>query len=172
MERWTDTMTARERIEAVALTLRQPRSVNWIRKQAEVGSWETTKSQLDHLVEMGRLTTVDVNGETRYSPDPMREYLEHIRELVVDHTKEELRDEFEAITEDIAAWRAEYDVETRRDLDASLGDAELSPEELRERRKVVAYWEENEEYRRLIAHALQLYDDLTAQERPSEPAEA
>jgi hypothetical protein len=27
-----------------------------------VGSWETTESHLDHLVEMGRLKTVEVNG--------------------------------------------------------------------------------------------------------------
>jgi hypothetical protein len=172
MKPWTETMTARERIEEVALTLREPRSVNWVREQADVGSWETAKSQLEHLVEMGRLTTVDVDGDTRYVTDPMREYLDHIRDLVVEHTKEELRDELEAIAEEVEAWRAEYGVDSPAALDASLGEADLAPEELRERRQVAAYWEENDEYRQRITHALELYDDLTAQDSPVESAGA
>lgn len=164
MDSWTETTTARERIESIALTLRQPRSVNWIREQASVGSWETTKSQLEHLVEMGRLKTVDVDGETRYVPDPMREYLEHIKELVTENTKEELRDELEAIAEEIDTWKDEYDVAAIEGLEASLGAENLAPAELRERRKIISYWEENQQYRQVITNALQLYDDLSAQE--------
>lgn len=47
----------------------------------------------------------------RYVPDPMREYLDHIRDLVVENTWEELRDELEAIAEEIETWKAEYDVD-------------------------------------------------------------
>ena len=161
MERWTEDMTARDRIEAVALTLGQPQSVNWIKQQAEVGSWETTKSHLDHLVEMGALTTVDTNGDSRYVPDPMRAYLDNIRDLVAKNTKDELRDELEAIATEIDDWKREYSVDSLEELDASLGDGELSPEEVRDRRRVISYWEENQQYQRLFTHALQLYDDLT-----------
>jgi len=49
--------------------LRQLCSVDWIKEQAEAGSRETAKSHLEHLVEMGRLRTVEVNGHARCAPD-------------------------------------------------------------------------------------------------------
>lgn len=166
MDDWTETMTARDRIESIALTLREPRSVNWIKEQAEVGSWETTKSQLEYLVGAGQLMTVEIDGDTRYKLDPMRAYLDHIQELVVENTKDELRDELEAIASEIAEWKREYDVDSLQELEASLGE-ELSPEEIRDRRKVITYWEENEHHRQLLTNALGLYDDLSAQEHGS-----
>lgn len=172
MDSWTDDMTARERVEAIALTLGQPRSVNWIKQQAEAGSWETTKSQLERLVASGRMITVEIDGEIRYLPDAMHDYLEHIRELVATNTKDELRDELEAIATEIEQWKQAYDVDSFEELDASLGDAERSPEELRDRRKTISYWEENRQYRRLITNALSLYDDLIAQRQPGHHATA
>lgn len=172
MEPWTDDMTARERIEAIALTIQQPRSVNWIKQQAEAGSWETTKSQLEHLVASGRLTTVEIDGEVRYLPDPMHDYLEHIQELVASNTKDELRDELEAITHEIEQWKQEYAVDSLEDLDATLGEEDLSPAEMSDRRRIISYWEENRQYRQLITHALRLYDDLTAQAQTVDYAEA
>ncbi|MDQ2051685.1 hypothetical protein RBH26_14490 [Natronolimnohabitans sp. A-GB9] len=163
MDDWTETMTARDRIEAVALTLREPRSVNWIKKQAEVGSWETTKSQLEYLTDAGQLTTVEIDGDTRYKIDPMRAYLDHIQELVVENTKDELRDELEEIASEIATWKREYDVDSLQELEASLGE-EFPPEEVRDRRKVITYWEENKHHRQLLTNALGLYDDLSAQD--------
>ncbi|TYT61734.1 DUF7342 family protein [Natrialba swarupiae] len=167
MDDWTETMTARDRIEDVALTLREPRSVNWIKEQAEVGSWETAKSHLESLVDAGQLTVVTVDGDTRYKIDPMRAYLDHIQELVVENTKDELRDELEAIAAEIADWKREYDVDSLEELEASLGE-ELPPEEIRDRRKVITYWEENNHHRQLITNALGLYDDLSAQSHASD----
>jgi len=166
MDDWTETMTARDRVEAVALTLREPRSVNWIKEQAEVGSWETTKSQLVYLTDAGQLTTVEIDGDTRYKIDPMRAYLDHIQELVVENTKDELRDELEAVASEIATWKREYDIDSLQDLEASLGE-ELPPEEVRDRRKVITYWEENKHHRQLLTNALGLYDDLSAQDHGS-----
>ncbi|MFC3959521.1 DUF7342 family protein [Halovivax cerinus] len=162
MDDWTDSMTARDRIDSIALTISQPRSVNWIKEQAEAGSWETTKSELDRLVESGQLTTVTVDGETRYAVDGMRAYLDHVQALVVEHSKAELRDELEAIAEEIAAWKETYDVDSRDELEATIASA-LPPEEVRERRQVVRDWEENDGYRERIQHALRLYDDLSTQ---------
>lgn len=155
MDSWTEAMTARDRVEAIAVTLGQPRSINWIKEQADVGSWETTKSHLDRLVDAGRLTTTQVSGDTRYMANPVRAYLDQLQDLVAENTKDSLRDEFEAIAEEIETWKQEYDVESLDELDASLGD-DLPPEVLRDRRKVVAYWEENEQYRQLITNALHL----------------
>mgnify|MGYP007014199953 FL=1 len=46
-------MSARDRIRAVAETLREPRSVNWISEQADA-AWSTTNEELQALVGFGR----------------------------------------------------------------------------------------------------------------------
>lgn len=70
--------------------------------------------------------------------------------------------ELVAITEEIEEWQATYDVETWDNLEQSLADSDLASEELRERRDIIACWQENEEDRRLIKHALELYTDVEA----------
>jgi len=67
-----------------------------------------------------------------------------------------------AITEEIEAWQATYDVETWEELEQSLADGDLASDGLRERRDVIRSWEENQEDRRLIKHALALYSDVEA----------
>ena len=67
-----------------------------------------------------------------------------------------------AITEEIEEWQATYNVETWEELEQSLADGDLASAELRERRDVIAFWRENEEDRRLIKHALELYSDVEA----------
>lgn len=159
MDHWTNEMSARERVSAIATTVSQPRSINWISEEAETG-WETAESHLDFLVESGVLQTVDSDGATRYAPDPMRDYLDHVAELVADHSRDELRDELAAIASEIDAWKETYDIESLAELEASLGSDGLSADEIRERRRVLRYWEENDDYRNLLTNALTLYDDL------------
>jgi hypothetical protein len=65
-----------------------------------------------------------------------------------------------AITEEIEAWQATYDVETWEELEQSLANGDLTSAELRERRDVITRWEENLEDRQLIKHALALYSDV------------
>lgn len=50
VQSWTESMSARERIRAVAETLREPRSVNWISEQADA-AWITTNEELQALVD-------------------------------------------------------------------------------------------------------------------------
>ncbi|AWB28731.1 DUF7342 family protein [Halococcoides cellulosivorans] len=161
VQSWAESMNARERIRSVAETLREPRSVNWISEQADA-AWGTTSEELQALVEQGQLRRVEDGETTRYRPDFTRLLFEEIRTLIEENTREELRNELAAITEEIEEWQATYDVETWEDLEQSLADGDLGSEELRERRDVIAFWRENEEDRRLIKHALELYSDVIA----------
>jgi len=154
-------MNARERIRAVAETLREPRSVNWISEQADA-AWSTTNEELQTLAEQGQLRCVESGEKTRYQPDYTRLLFEEIRTLIEENTREELRNELMAITEEIEEWQATYDVETWEELEQSLADRDFSSDELRERRDVIGRWEENQEDRRLIKHALALYSDVEA----------
>ncbi len=161
VQSWTESMSARDRIRAVAETLREPRSVNWISEQADA-AWSTTNEELQGLVDQGQLRRVEAGETTRYQPDYTRLLFEEIRTLIEENTREELRNELAAITEEIEAWQATYDVETWEELEQSLADGELASGELHERRDVITRWEENLEDRRLIKHALTLYSDVEA----------
>ena len=87
---------------------------------------------------------------------------EEIRTLIEKNTREELRSELAAITEEIEAWQATYDVETWEELEQSLADGDLASAKLRNRRDVITRWVENLEDRRLIKHSLALYSDVEA----------
>ena len=161
VQSWDKSMSARDRIRAVAETLREPRSVNWISEQADA-AWSTTNEELQDLVDQGQLRRVEAGETTRYQPDYTRLLFEEIRTLIEENTREELRNELAAITEEIEEWQATYDVETWEELEQSLADGHLSSDELHERRDVITRWEENLEDRRLIKHALVLYSDVEA----------
>ncbi|AEN07609.1 DUF7342 family protein [Halorubrum lacusprofundi] len=161
VQSWTESMSARDRIRAVAETLREPRSVNWISEQADA-AWSTTNEELQTLADQGQLRRVASGETTRYQPDYTRQLFEEIRTLIEENTREELRNELAAITEEIEEWQATYDIETWEELEQSLADGALASAELRERRDVIAFWRENEEDRRLIKHALELYSDVEA----------
>jgi len=161
VQSWTESMSARDRIRAVAESLREPRSVNWISEQADA-AWSTTNEELQDLVDQGQLRRVEAGETTRYQPDYTRLLFEEIRTLIEENTREELRSELAAITEEIEEWQATYDVETWKELEQSLADGDLASDELRERRDVITRWEVNLEDRRLIKHALELYSDVEA----------
>ncbi len=161
IQSWTESMSARDRIRAVAETLREPRSVNWISEQADA-AWSTTNEELQDLVDQGQLRRVEAGETTRYQPDYTRLLFEEIRTLIEENTREELRNELAAITEEIEEWQATYGVETWEELEQSLADGDLTSAELRDRRDAIAFWLENEEDRRLIKHALELYSDVEA----------
>jgi len=161
IESWTESMSARERIRSVAETLQEPRSINWISDQADA-AWSTTNEELQELVTQGQLRRVEAGETTLYQPDYTRLLFDEIRTLIEENTREELRDELAAITDEIETWQNTYEVETWEELEQSLADSALSSVEIRERRDVIAFWQENEADRRLIKHALELYSDVEA----------
>ena len=159
VQSWSESMSARERVQSVAETLRDPRSINWISEQADA-AWSTTNEELQNLVERGQLRRVEAGETTLYQPDYTRLLFDEIRTLIEENTREELRNELATITDEIEEWQETYDVETWEDLEQSLADSNLSSVDLCERRDVIAFWRENEEDRRLIKHALELYSDV------------
>lgn len=164
MESWTEELSTRERVRKVALSLTRPRSVNWIRNEAEVASWDTTKDELERLVEYEQIKRIENDSgsstQYRYGPNYRRRYLDRVEELVADHTKEELRDEVAEIQVKIEAWQDTYDVDSLSELEESVTDTGLSSDEIHERNTVIRRWERSRETKRLIDHALSLYDDL------------
>jgi hypothetical protein len=154
-------MSARERIRSVATTIRKPRSTNWMSEQADA-AWSTTNEELEELVNQGRLRRIKTGGTTLYQPDYTRLLFDEIRTLIAENTREELRNELAAIAEEVESWQEEYDVKTWEELEQTLAKSELSSADITERRDVITFWRDNEEDRRLIKHALELYSDVEA----------
>ncbi|UHH26689.1 DUF7342 family protein [Halobacterium noricense] len=155
VESWTESMTARERVETIATTLSEPRTANWIAEQADV-KWDTAKKHLDNLAETG---VILVTEDDTYVPDPTQAYFDHLRELILTNDRAELRGELEAIADRIEDWKTTYEVDSPEDLEATLAD-DLSADEIRERRQALRRWENSLRSRDTIQTALQLYDDV------------
>jgi DNA-binding transcriptional ArsR family regulator len=155
VDSWTDSMTARERVETIATTVSESRTANWIAEQADV-KWDTAKKHLDDLAESGVLLVTD---DDEYVPDPTRAYFDHLRELILTNDREELRGELEAIADRIEGWKTAYGVDSPEDLEATLAD-DLPAEEISDRRQALRRWENGLRSRDTIQTALQLYDDI------------
>jgi len=160
LESWTEGLTARERVREVATTLSQPRSVEWVREEAHISSWQTAKDELEMLVEFGQVHTIDGDdGNTKYTPNYQVRYFNAVTELINEHTREDLREEIATIQAQIDEWKTDFDVETREDLESTLTDDGLSSEDIRERNTILRQWERSADNKRLLKHALELYDD-------------
>ena len=160
---WSDGLSAAERVEAVALTVDEPRTANWIAAEAEVAH-ETATKYLKRLTDDGKLTADTRGQQTTYEPDPVGQYLIEMRELYEDHSPDELAASLEEMNEQIRTWKTEYDVETPNELRASLGRIDDVDDE-RERRQVAREWEHLETRRRLVEDALHLYDRFPGERR-------
>lgn len=159
LESWTEGLTARERVREIATALTRPRSVEWVREEAGISSWQTAKDELEMLAEFGQVQTVDIDGNTKYAPNYQLRYFNEITELINDHTREELREQIADVQATIDEWKADFDVESRSDLESTLTEADLSSEDIRERNRILRQWERYEDNKRLLRHALELYDD-------------
>ncbi len=157
---WADDRSARERVREIATTLTEPRSVEWVRKQAQISSWQTAKDELEMLVEFGQVLAVDGDdGNTKYAPNYQLRYFNEVAELINSHTREELREEIAVLQAKIDEWGREYAVESRDELESTLTDDNLDSEAIRKRNRVLRQWERHEDTKRLLRHALELYDD-------------
>jgi hypothetical protein len=157
---WTDGLSSRERVREIATTLTEPRSVEWVRQQAQVSSWQTAKDELEMLVEFGQVQAIEGDdGNTKYAPNYQRRYFDEVAELINDHTREELREEIASVQADIDEWKSQFGVESRDALEATLTDDDLDSEDIQERNRILRQWERYEDNKRLLKHALELYDD-------------
>lgn len=157
---WTEGLTARERVREIATTLTQPRSVEWVREEAQISSWQTAKDELEMLAEFGQVHAIEGDdGNTKYAPNYQLRYFNEVTELINNHTRDELREEIAAIQETIDEWKTTFDVESRDDLEATLTADGVTSEDIRERNTVLGQWERQENNKQLLRHALELYED-------------
>lgn len=159
-EAWTETTSGRERVRTVVETLEDPATVAEIAERADV-AWATADSELDRLVAENRVRERDVDGATKYAPNPVRQFLGQILELIDDHDRDELEARLVDYQSRLESLREEHGANTSTAFRERLADDDRSAAEMREIRNVAATWEALETERRLVEHALRLYDDVT-----------
>jgi len=161
-QRWADDLSAAERVEAVALTVGEPKTANWIATEAAVAH-ETAAKYLTRFTDDGKLRAETQGKQTTYRPDPVGQYLIEMRELYENYSPDELATSLEEMNEQIRTWKRTYEVETPNELRASLGRSEEATDE-RERLNAAHEWDHLATRRRLAEDALRLYDRF-----PTEP---
>ena len=169
-DQWPADADSEDRVRAVADQLTEPRGASWVADQAAV-DYKTARKYLDKLCGDNRLLTVEREGTTLYAPNPRQQFFEELGELVDTNTKDELTAELTAMSERIEAWQAEYAVDDPDELRVTL-DETLSIAERRDREQAIDNWEYTREMRRLVRHAIRLYDDLQQTTATSVPEQA
>jgi hypothetical protein len=112
------------------------------------------------LVEFGQVQAVEGDdGNRKYAPNYQLRYFNEVTELINTHTREELRDEIAAIQAEIDDWKTEFGVESCDGLESTLTDEDLDSEDIQTRNRILRQWERYEDNKRLLKHALELYDD-------------
>jgi Mn-dependent DtxR family transcriptional regulator len=162
---WTESMSGRERVRHVVEVLDGPTPVQEIADRADV-SRATADDELQRLQSDDWVTETTIDGMKAYDLNPVRMLFDEVTDLIEGHSRDELESQLTELKEEQEELAAEYDVSSLDEFREQLAEENLSSDELRERRNVIATWEAISTERGLVKHALQLYDDVVELSSP------
>jgi len=161
VETWKEHASAFDRVKSVAMTLSEPRPASWIATEAAV-SPNTARDHLRRLVDLGVVTVTEKDGTRHYYPDPLYTRLRDVRELLRETTKRELSERAAELKDDIAAWEAEYEVDSPEALRERAAEVGVSAERAHELVAVASDWELARYRLSLVQDAIENYDTWSA----------
>jgi len=138
-EEWVEQVPTVDRVISVALSVEQPRTVDWIADQAEV-SPTTARDHLERLVDLHVLSTVEKGGAKTYYPDAAYQRFTEISKLVEEHSREELETMVVQAKEWIDELKETYQVGSPDELRKKATTEESSPAEAKEYFKKASEW--------------------------------
>lgn len=156
---WTEDLSGRERVRRVVELLDGPATVGDIADRAGV-SRTTADDELGRLAGDDWVTETTLDGTRAYDLNPVRLLFDEITDLIADHSRDELEGQLTELQAEREELTDEYGVGSLSEFRDGFVDGDLSADELRERRNVVATWEALDTEISLVRHALQLYDDV------------
>ena len=162
---WTESTSGRERVRHVVELLDEPTPVQEIADWADV-SRATADDELQRLQSDDWVTETTVDGTKAYDLNPVRMLFDEVTDLITAHSRDELESQLTELKEEQEELATEYEVNSLDEFREQLADEDLSAEELRERRNVIATWEAINTELGLVKHALQLYDDIVELSSP------
>ena len=158
-------MSGRERIRYVVELLEEPTPVQEIADRANV-SRATADDELQRLQSDDWVTETTVNGTKAYDLNPVRMLFDEVTNLIEKHSRDELESQLTDLKQEQEELADEYAVQSLNEFREQFAADELSADELRERRNVIATWESINTEIGLVKHALQLYDDVVELSSP------
>lgn len=158
---WKEHASAFDRVKSVTLTLSEPQPAPWIAEQAAV-SPNTARDHLHRLIDLGIVTETENDGTRRYYPDPLYTRLRDVRELLQETTKQDLSEQAADLKHDIAAWKAEYEIDSPEMLRERAAAADVSAEQAYEFVRIASDWELARYRLSLVQDAIENYDAWTS----------
>ncbi|MFB6282863.1 MAG: ArsR family transcriptional regulator [Halobacteria archaeon] len=158
-ESWTESMSGRERVRYVVELLDEPTALQEIADRAEV-SRATADDELQRLESDDWVREGTVDGTKAYDLNPVRMLFDEVTDLIENSSRRELEKQLTELKEEQEELTSEYGVGSLDEFREKFVDKDLSAEELRERRNVIATWEAVNTELGLVKHALHLYDDV------------
>lgn len=147
---WKAQTSAFDRVRSVVETASQPRSASAIAEAALVAE-NTARDHLDRLVDMHVLVEIDRGGTSLYTPDPLYQRAQTIRELLDEYDHDGLIELKEDLLEQIETWETEFGVTSPGSLRECAAEADKA-DQISEIRTTASDWE-------LVAYRLRIVDD-------------
>lgn len=149
-----------DRVRSVSQSLSTPRTASWIAAEANV-SERTARDHLNRLVEMTVLLEFDDNGTTTYTPDPIFQRFQVVRELLDEHDQDGLLDLKEDLHARIETWQDEYGVTSPENL-RELATGTDSTEQATEIRRIAAEWDVTNYHLGIVEDVVNNFDTYSA----------
>jgi uncharacterized Zn finger protein len=126
----------------------------------------TAADELQRLQNDDWVIETTVDGTKAYDLNPVRMLFDEITDLIEEHSRDDLESQLTELKAEQEELAAEYDVSSLDEFRERFSSDDLSAEELRERRNVIATWEAINTELGLVKHALQLYGDVVELSSP------
>jgi len=157
---WKETTTGRERVRMVVESLEAPHTVTEIATEADV-AWDTADSELGRMMAANLVDDYEVDGQTKYGPNLVRQFLRQVLDLIAENDREVLERQLVTYQDRLESLRSEHEARSAREFRERLAGDNQTAEEMREIRNVASTWEAIETEIRLRKQALNFYDDVT-----------
>ena len=157
---WEEKLTERERLWRAMETLDNPATVSDIAAEADVAP-DNAENELKRMLSEGRVRQHEADGEVTYFPSLTWMLFNEIRELIRANSREELESRLIDYQSRIESFQSDYDATSSTELRHRLVERSLTATEMQEVRDAASKWSLLESERRLIKHALYLYEDVT-----------
>jgi len=140
--------------------LEEPATVTAIADEADV-AWDTADSELERMMAENLINEYEDDGQTKYGPNLVRQFLDQVLDLIRENDREELEIQLVEYQERLESLQKEYNVGSVSEFRERLTEEDRTAEEMREIRNIASTWDALETEIRLTKHALNFYEDVS-----------
>lgn len=159
-EAWEENTTGRERVRMVVELLEEPATITEIADEADV-AWDTADSELERMMAENLIKQYADEGQTKYGPNLVRQFIDQILDLIEENDREELEAQLVEYQERVESLQEEYGAGSVSQFRERLTEENRTAEDMREIRNIASTWEALETEIRLTKHALNFYEDIS-----------